>query len=760
MNSFFKKIFPLFLISVLFFGALLGQQQLRNGNPQDGNKKKVNFESDIARPVKVADSSVLSLVGNVVFFHNGAVITCDSAIRYNDKMMECFGNVIINKDSTFIYGDRVLYDGIMNIATVFSPIIKLVDKDAVLYTRNLSFNTLENIGHYWGGGTMAQKDNLMESERGHYYVDTRDIVCVNDVAIRNSEYTGISDSAGYNLNTEIALFYKKAWIWNNDNFLLASKGNYNRPENVYYFEGECYAMTKDQEVWAESIEYKSDIEEATFEFNVQMFDQTQNLISMGTYGKYWGIEKRGILYGNAVVINYEKPGADTLYMRSDTVIVFSVDSLGKLYDPYAVKIDSLKNSDTNVDSLNLPNDNIIQITDQQDTITVVEEIVADSLIGDSLKVESPKELKARLKREAKEAKQKLKDEKIRLKFIEDSTRQSEKLLQESIRETAKNINKLKKKFDRTGDSTILKDILSLEIQESKRVNVDSLGNPIEISEDEVIADTIGAEAMIGSIIIPNSANKPKDSIYRVVRAIDNVKIFRKDVQAVCDSLVGFTLDSTIHLFKSPILWNENNQIVADKMIFYSKNQQLEKADFIGAPLMSANVIDSLYNQIAGKEMFAKFHNNEIKEMLVDGNAQTYYYLQEDDSPDVMGFLVAESASIKFDFDSTGIDKITYYTNPVYSIFPMDKIAASQSQYLKEFKWHTDLRPKNPKEILGGRTLRKSIKDNASELFKKPEFVITQSIKDEIRILSESGTWRDRNDKLWIDIESFKNEFNF
>ena len=73
------------------------------------------------RPVKIADSSALSLVGHVVFYHNGAVITCDSAIRFNDRMMDCYNNVIINKDSTFIYGDRAEYNGNFNTARVFSP---------------------------------------------------------------------------------------------------------------------------------------------------------------------------------------------------------------------------------------------------------------------------------------------------------------------------------------------------------------------------------------------------------------------------------------------------------------------------------------------------------------------------------------------------------------------------------------------------------------------------------------------------------------
>lgn len=53
----------------------------------------------------------MCLVGNFAAHHNGAVITCDSAVRYNDMLIECFGHVLINKNTTYVYGDRADYNG-------------------------------------------------------------------------------------------------------------------------------------------------------------------------------------------------------------------------------------------------------------------------------------------------------------------------------------------------------------------------------------------------------------------------------------------------------------------------------------------------------------------------------------------------------------------------------------------------------------------------------------------------------------------------
>ena len=149
----------------------------------------VDFRADVMSSIKIADSTALCLVGHVVFFHNGAVITCDSAIRYSDRMMDCYRNVVVNKDSTFIYGDKADYNGLLNEARIYSPLIKMVDKDATLYTYNFTFNTLTNIGRYYGGGTMSQKDNLMESDEGYYYADNRELIGVRNVEMQNPQYT-------------------------------------------------------------------------------------------------------------------------------------------------------------------------------------------------------------------------------------------------------------------------------------------------------------------------------------------------------------------------------------------------------------------------------------------------------------------------------------------------------------------------------------------------------------------------------------------
>ena len=51
-----------------------------------------------------------------------------------------------------------------------------------------------------------------------------------------------------------------------------------------------------------------------------------------------------------------------------------------------------------------------------------------------------------------------------------------------------------------------------------------------------------------------------DSMYREMRAYHKVRIFRTDVQAVCDSLVYSSKDSCLSLYTDPILWQGPQQL--------------------------------------------------------------------------------------------------------------------------------------------------------------------------------------------------------
>lgn len=190
--------------------ALRSSRQAMQGDStkaQPPQRRKIDFMADEAAPYNDNGDSIVYFVGNFAAHHNGAVISCDSAVRFNDTQWGFFGRLLINQDSIYIYGDSALYNGDDNIAEIFAPIVKVVDGDALLYTYNFRFNTADKIGRYEGGGVLVHDNDIMESVRGYYYVDNHEIICVESVEMHGADYDMKSDSVIYNTETNNARFF-------------------------------------------------------------------------------------------------------------------------------------------------------------------------------------------------------------------------------------------------------------------------------------------------------------------------------------------------------------------------------------------------------------------------------------------------------------------------------------------------------------------------------------------------------------------------
>ena len=706
--------------------------------------KVVDFSADVMRPVKIADSSALSLVGHVVFYHNGAVITCDSAIRFNDRMMDCYNNVIINKDSTFIYGDRAEYNGNFNTARVFSPLVKIVDKDATLYTYNFSFNTLDNIGHYTGGGTMLQKENRLESRDGYYYADNRELIGVHDVEMKNPDYQLKSDSVSYNLDSEIARFYTRSYIWNKDDeFLTALKGSYDRKADLYTFTDQSYILTKTREVWADTILYKQNVQDALLVNNVQVADDEQQAVAFGDLIQYWGKERKALLTRDPVVASFQESDSskrDTLYMRADSMFVFTYtrdsllrdslrrDSLAALESAASDEFTPADGGETTAGTASQSPEGEPQPVAPAETPMSPEDVEAaekavteEEVAGPVLSEKEQKRLAAEKRREAKELERKAKDEQRRAK---EKARQERLLLRESRRKGAR--------VGAEADSAARADSLAhAQLLQAQR---DSLAKLAQQEADTLLpapADSVGGE---------------QDSLVRKMFAYHNVRIFRDDFQAVCDSMTGFSLDSTLHMYVDPVLWNDNNQVTSKVVDIYTLNQKIDRAVFTGEPIMSQEVDTSHYNQIKGKVIESFFRDGAIYRTDVNGNGQTYYFMVEEDSTGnyISGFMTVECADISFYFKDQAVDEIVWRGKPVYSIYPMDKIPDSQPLTLPGFVWEGKRRPS--KEQVFNRIFRPSERNEYDKL-PRPEFPITQKINLAREQLVKENVWFDRNDPL-------------
>lgn len=180
------------------------------------------------------------------------------------------------------------------------------------------------------------------------------------------------------------------------------------------------------------------------------------------------------------------------------------------------------------------------------------------------------------------------------------------------------------------------------------------------------------------------------TVYRIIKAYHHAKIFRNDLQTMCDSLVYDFSDSVITMFRTPVIWHYANQITASTIKLYTSNNNIDMVEMLGGAFV-AQEVDSIprYNQIAGKDMVAYLDSNKITEVEVIGDARTIYYTQEDST--VTGMNNASSQDMDIFFEQGKMKRLWFYKSPKGTLYPLEGLSKRQS-FLDGFAWYKQHRP--------------------------------------------------------------------
>ncbi len=184
---------------------------------------------------------------------------------------------------------------------------------------------------------------------------------------------------------------------------------------------------------------------------------------------------------------------------------------------------------------------------------------------------------------------------------------------------------------------------------------------------------------------------------RLIKAFYRVKFYRTDIQGKCDSLVYTDIDSVFHFFGEPVLWSEENQLTAEKIEIYTRNQQLDRLEMINSSFIISLEDSIKFNQIKGRNMTGYIRDNQLHRIMVDGNSQTIYYAREDESEDYIGVNKAESSNLEIYFSDNDISKILFQPNTDGTFFPIDKLPSAESRF-EGFRWYEEYRPKNRYDV--------------------------------------------------------------
>jgi lipopolysaccharide export system protein LptA len=188
----------------------------------------------------------------------------------------------------------------------------------------------------------------------------------------------------------------------------------------------------------------------------------------------------------------------------------------------------------------------------------------------------------------------------------------------------------------------------------------------------------------------------------------SVKIFKTDLQGICDSMVYLQKDSVIQLYQSPFIWTDNSQMNGDTIFIQLANNkikdlQLRKNSFIidAVTLIDTATNDTIpsgqFNQIKGKNIKALFSMDTIRKILVNGNGQSIYFTSDDGKPS-QGLNKIDCSDIEIRFDQSKIKEILFINKPKGTLFPIQDVK-EEDMLLKDFNWKIEERPLSKQSLI-------------------------------------------------------------
>lgn len=218
--------------------------------------------------------------------------------------------------------------------------------------------------------------------------------------------------------------------------------------------------------------------------------------------------------------------------------------------------------------------------------------------------------------------------------------------------------------------------------------------------DEGFSKVYG-HALVRTILSADTAYVRADTLYRYENKLDStqrlignghVMIFKSDFQGKCDSLVYNTADSTILFFKKPILWGQNNQMVADSISAFLVNNKINRILLkVNSFVISEDTLVKQFNQVKGRTINAFFApGGKMKKVQVDGNGQSAYYALSDDKK-LIGLNRVECGKMTIDFKESSVSRIAFAGRPDGELIPPLKIKPAQRQ-LEGFIWRISDKP--------------------------------------------------------------------
>lgn len=588
----------------------------------------VLVSSKSAQLVDVDGASYRKVVGPARFLHNDTYLLCDTAYwNVETEIIDAWGHVSILQEETVLTSDKLTYLVKEDLAQFRGSVVQLTDKD---------HNTLR----------------------------TRHL--------------------DYNTKDSVAIFMNGGAMRDKDGQIIESRrGTYDSKNKTFTFVENVNMFTDSIFVKTSNLVYESDLSLATFGAGTNAWKE-ENMLS--SEKGWYDSAKELFLFSDTVhVMSEEQEGwCDSLFFNkltsdvemlgnaqvSDTTRnvyalagrIEYMDSLSKVTLTRSPAVISRMDEENGaVDTVYLGAQKLVYMTRPKfevDSMTVV-------LAGQRLEAMNVDPVGE-----------------YRKKAAEAAAKAMEQAVENDPNLAAKKAAAEKKAAEAAARKA------ATEKKAQAKQALDTLSRPDSLKTIDSLMVSDSLHVMDSMAVVEPAKDSTKIGF---LEAIKDVRIYKKDMQIVCDSLLYSDLDSLARMFKEPMIWQEGvRQYSADSVSVLVRDGAMDKASLMSEAFIVIEEDSTHYNQIKGMEMLAFFDDKGgLERFDVLGGASALFYIEENGVYATVN--KTDSKMLSATFADGELQRIHYYDQPKNDGYPKVQLS-DEERKLKGYNWQPQRRP--------------------------------------------------------------------
>ena len=201
---------------------------------------------------------------------------------------------------------------------------------------------------------------------------------------------------------------------------------------------------------------------------------------------------------------------------------------------------------------------------------------------------------------------------------------------------------------------------------------------------------------------------------KYTKGYHNVRLYRKDIQAIGDSVHYFSVDSLIKLFGSPILWNDSTQLKGDTIYAHLANDTIDRA-FAWLNASSVRWLDSIkQDRVKADTIQAYFREGTLDHAFYRSNVESRYYLIQEKAKHYYALAQVKNPQMDVYVTDDKLDHILWHGKAEGTIHPIQDLTDELRQ-MSGAEWHGDKRPLSPEDVIPDRTAPPASTDSLATL---------------------------------------------